>query len=211
MKRHGFTLLEIVAVLTIIIIAAVVLYPIFARTREPRRSICQSNLKQIGIAFRMYSQDFNDKYPLVAVTDTVSKTSAYGWADALQPYLKSTQIYQCDWEATPRARNDSPAQSGYTDYWLNRNLAGREEEEFESVSQTIIVGDGNDGSDSTTARYNISKLPDAWRNDKKSPLYRHLEGSNYAFADGHVKWYKPQGISVAAIKDAEGKPTFAIK
>src|SRR5687767_13808544 len=63
-KRTAFTLIEILVVISIITITAAILFPIFARAREnARRSSCQSNLKQLGIAFEQYIQDYDERYP----------------------------------------------------------------------------------------------------------------------------------------------------
>jgi len=51
--RHGsgFTLIELLVVVAIIALLAAILFPVFAKAREKaRQSVCQSNLRQIGIA-----------------------------------------------------------------------------------------------------------------------------------------------------------------
>ena len=51
MKRRGFTLLELLFVISIIAILAAILFPVFAGARESaRRTTCASNLSQIGSA-----------------------------------------------------------------------------------------------------------------------------------------------------------------
>jgi prepilin-type processing-associated H-X9-DG protein len=108
--------------------------------------------------------------------------------------LKSTWIYHC-----PQGSNHDPKikpnDSGYTDYWYNARLNGLESKAIILHGSTVMLGDGNDGTDATNARYSLSALPATWRTDSNSPAMRHLEGANYAFADGHVKWFKPEKIS----------------
>jgi prepilin-type N-terminal cleavage/methylation domain-containing protein len=63
--RKGFTLIELLVVIAIIAILAAILFPVFAQAREKaRQASCQSNLKQIGTAFMMYAQDYDETYPL---------------------------------------------------------------------------------------------------------------------------------------------------
>ena len=222
MQRRGFSLWEIIGVFALIMLGAAIVFPIVARRNgNPGRiPSCQYNLKQLGIALTQYQQDYDEHYPLlVGVSESTAIGSSsvvppkcYGWADALWPYTKSQQIFQCPTQPhkLDTAKPFAPTERGFTDYWLNSNLNGLSFKNVSAVpAKIIMVGDGNDGGDLTDARYNLPALPAAWIKDQNSPAYRHNGMANYAFLDGHVKAFSPAQITNESAD--KGKPTFAVK
>lgn len=86
MRRHGgFTLIELLVVIAIVAILAAILFPVFASARERGRlATCQSNLRQIGVAISMYTQDYDGCYPN---TNNPYLWMGRYWRWPLKPYL----------------------------------------------------------------------------------------------------------------------------
>ncbi len=98
--RRGFTLIELLVVIAIIAILAAILFPVFARAREKaRQASCQSNLKQIGLAFLMYIQDYDERWPRwewgVVGGGGTPTPDAQQWYVRLYPYVKNVQLFAC--------------------------------------------------------------------------------------------------------------------
>lgn len=99
---RGFTLIELLVVIAIIAILAAILFPVFAQARAQARATASiSNMKQQATAILMYSNDFNDTNPVVAVLGdqdspfNLLQTGPYkNWGWIIRPYTKNDMIYQ---------------------------------------------------------------------------------------------------------------------
>jgi prepilin-type N-terminal cleavage/methylation domain-containing protein/prepilin-type processing-associated H-X9-DG protein len=194
-KRTGFTLIELLVVIAIIAILAAILFPVFARAREnARRASCQSNLKQIGLGINMYAQDYDEKTPNYYLYYSSSPADLVYWQDLIQPYARSTQLMVCPSDTAPFTHavypstpnpfpnsygaNEGPFGGGSP---LGVSLAAIEE-----VSTTLMVMDATTFEVYKPGHTDVVVVAaDPMRISK-----RHLEGANYAFVDGHVKWLK---------------------
>ena len=232
-KNSAFTLIELLVVIAIIAILASILFPVFARAREnARRSSCQSNLKQIGLAFAQYSQDYDETYPgalnygMIVTSSDGSLNYNVAWDVMIAPYLGikvnpyvSPLIMQCPSDSLEREYGSNirtysmPAHGEYYDgqgsepemammggvlhtsgagYYQGRRLA-----EIPEVSTTLMVVENshyqnrwadNAGANCGSTNEQLVTRWDPFNFGK--PL--HFDGYNYLFADGHVKWLRPE-------------------
>lgn len=85
-RRNGFTFLELMVSMALILVLMALLAPMLMRGRESaRRSACASNLTQLGGALHLYAQDYDGRFP--AVTND--------WTAITQLYSKNRQVNAC--------------------------------------------------------------------------------------------------------------------
>ncbi len=215
-QRHAghkaFTLIELLVVIAIIAILAAILFPVFGRAREnARRTSCLSNLKQIGLGIMQYTQDYDESFPLYRASNAPTNSDPFGWADAIQPYLKSEQILQCPSDTNPtptQATAAGRAQAfGYVDYTYNvslseapmpgntANVTAVNQGALTATSLTVMVLEGKANAGQSAFQQGTARS--ASRGAGNAPAKaqeiniaagRHLDGANLLFVDGHVKW-----------------------
>jgi len=134
MKHRGFTLIELLVVIAIIAILAAILFPVFAQAKEAaKKTSCLSNLKQIGLATVMYSNDYDDEIVSAGFTYAAPNGPAYDgwdagvyWDYAVSPYIKNgTEQTDTSARETGGIWNcpDFPVVNQNGNYGINQGLA----------------------------------------------------------------------------------------
>jgi len=160
----------------------------------------------------MYSQDYDEHMPYsfnyyVHGSDSASSTLVW-WEDVTQPYVKSYQLVICPSDSPPTSYTygrSGLAAMGYpttllTSYTANESViatttgssAPTALASFVEPATTIIV------TDCTTTEISAS-TSDAQTTNTSRVDKRHLDGANFVFADGHVKWLKQTQASMWTI------------
>lgn len=88
-------MIELLVVIAIIAILASILFPVFSRAREnARKTVCVSNLRQLGMALRMYAQDWDERFPVDKWTGN-SDERLQRLILPISPYVKNKGIFYC--------------------------------------------------------------------------------------------------------------------
>ncbi|HEY3332792.1 MAG TPA: DUF1559 domain-containing protein [Capsulimonadaceae bacterium] len=140
--KKGFTLIELLVVIAIIAILAAILFPVFAKAREKaRQATCQSNMKQLGIGFVQYVQDYDEKFPTDGFLLANSKAATSSWVAQIYPYEKSTGVFKCP-NDTGVASTTGPQYP--ISYGMNSNLDGQSMAVATSVAVTVMACEVDD-------------------------------------------------------------------
>ena len=207
--HKGFTLIELLVVIAIISILAAILFPAFSRAREnARRTSCASNEKQLALGLMQYTQDYDERLPWHG------STSIDRWNAAVDPYIKTKQVFRCP--NAPAAKGNAliVGHQYYTTYAMPGNDNGAKTviadatglplSRINEPSRTFMLVESGYGRAGTgnlydTAGYGSERVDFSTVAVGAGPenyVYfhpeQHFDGSNVAFADGHVKWIKKE-------------------
>jgi prepilin-type N-terminal cleavage/methylation domain-containing protein len=220
-QKKAFTLIELLVVIAIIAILAALLLPALAAAkRKAQRINCVSNIKQVGIAFRLWEGDNQDRYPMAvgtlyngakekvwcAANSTQPTTATYGLTNVfvvMSNELSTPKVLFCPSDNLRNATTNFTALV-YNSANMSYFVCG---DAFETYPQMILDGDRNVGTASAqnipasiTNQLGVQWTGAAWW--AWSAVDLHLRVGNVGMADGSA-----QQLTVAGLQTALGTAT----
>ena len=219
-QRRGFTLIELLVVIAIIAILASILFPVFTRAKEQARKVsCSSNMKQIGLAFMQYAQDYDETFPLYSQGSGYLGCLGYAggdgprWGDMIFPYVRNVQVFDC---RSGRRRLSIYSGGMYFDITSysygyvspsgaapDFGVAGRSLAEIPDVCGTIILADdgrfdpSHDGEAAgriipraSDTLQGLASRVDGMRHTGAKGADVKAHAINAAYVDGHAKFVR---------------------
>ena len=211
MLKRTFTLIELLVVIAIIAILAAMLLPALAKARNKAQNMsCISNLKQLGLASNMYT---DDNEPRIVPYSGSGNSATPVWGDALLPYAGDLKVFKCPlnllaikMQGTTPDRiwrygdTGVPASTGYS-YGLNcwsgtgglipRGPGNRTAPEIPKPSSVILISDAAGPSPSQVAGggsgWTYVEVRGQMIEASKNSVHYYEDKANCTFVDGHVQ------------------------
>ncbi len=202
--RNAFTVTELLAGISIILVAAALLYPVLGSARETSRSAkCVSNLRGLGAAMGAYVAE-KGHYPTM-LTNFTGKWSDY-WPDQLTSYLPDqsrtgaalnyplkNEAFFCPSQKTHGIWGDYVANPSVVVFISTSNLLPRRPTSITNASQRMLLSDGSNGRGTGSFYLNVQFVDDP-RNQRGHnltgtlypPIHQNLR-NHVLFVDGHIR------------------------
>jgi len=180
---EGFTLVELLVVIGIIVILAAILYPVFQSVREKaRQAQCRSNLHQIAVALREY-RDKWDRYPFAPYYDSTAGRWLGGVSALYPDFISDKALLICPDDRQISTRKGTAANVCYSSY---NGMVSTSDWTFETSDQTNPDGLGNvtGGEERTYNYYGYSQEG-----------YDCFDDSTRPFKSTLASWLRNEGLS----------------
>jgi len=187
--RHGFTLVELLVVISIIALLLAILLPaVQSARRVANRVVCLSQVRQIGTAIQTYTHDHNGHFPYSGWGIYPDPLSA-NWSQYLQDegLILDKEIYVCPSD-DPQTLNAAVFELTYSyNRYLDRPGGWpNHTDPTLKISQVLAPASTPLLTEGLHMTFGSESLPN--RNPDFRLLNLHQGGANWQFVDGHATW-----------------------
>ena len=189
--RPGFTLVGLLVIIAVIAILAAMLLPALASAkRKAQRINCVNNLKQDGLAFRLWAGDNGDKYPMAVSTNKngtmeyAEGGNAFRHFQVMSNELSTPKILVCPADDRTAAASFARLKNQNVSYFVGLNVE-------ETRPQMLLTGDRNITNGLSPVRSVLelrAKIPAGWTEAL------HNGAGNIGVADGSVQQASIPGL-----------------
>jgi len=205
--KRAFTLIELLIVIAIIALLLAILMPSLRRARNQAKGVtCRNNLKQIGLAFTLYTEDNEGKFPRNGGIWIVKFLPYIGGQGDEDKDYRTMGVYNCPMYPNKEQTLDYVINSwkdGVTEY-----IGYTPVSDFHRPSSKIFLADNEDGSWRPIIReegglngrgefdvWRPQHLPDGTDGQRRIARSRHRDGCNAAFMDGSSDWIQAEQMT----------------
>jgi prepilin-type N-terminal cleavage/methylation domain-containing protein/prepilin-type processing-associated H-X9-DG protein len=167
-KAHpcGFSLVELLVVISIIALLAALLLPLLGRAKESgRATVCLSNLHQIGVSLQLYVQDNNNHLPVMRDKSLTTTNELPSPDLVLSNYVGNIRVFHC-----PSDTQNLFGTTGSSYSW-----------------NSLLNGEDADHLTALGIRFDTHQIPLMFDKDRFHKARGVKKEVNYLYADGHIK------------------------
>jgi prepilin-type processing-associated H-X9-DG protein len=199
-RRAETSFLDVIAILAAVFVVAMVVLPMLAKSRaKPSRINCVNNIKQVGLSFRLWSGDNNDKYPMQVSTneggtmELVSAGAVFPHFMVMSNELSTPKILCCPTEYEKSGRKFAYDFTNLTDNNISYFVAP---EADEMLPEMWLCGDRNLATNNTALKPGLFTLTTNSAMQWTSGM--HSNHGNICFADGSAQQYANAKLQASA-------------
>ena len=206
-SRHGFTLVGLLVILAVIAILAAMLLPALASAKKKAQRInCVNNLKQCGLAFRIWEGDNGDQYPMAVSTRKGGTKEFTTGADTFRHFqvisneLSTPKILFCPSDTRTAAANFARLKNENVSYFVGLDAA-------DEYPQRFLAGDRN-LTGPTEPENGILKLVPGGAASWTEAMHGNM--GNIGLSDGSVQMFSNAGLTEALNNSGAATNTWRI-